>query len=174
MVHKIISIFLLLICISADAQQYLSDDGLITFFSQAPLEDISAKNNKVSASYDLQTNKIFFQLQIQDFIFPNPLMQEHFNENYLESDLFPKSTFVGKVIQNKDGKATVEGNLTIHGRTNEIKVEGLLRKEKDKVDISAEFVIELEDYNVDIPRIVMYKIAEEIRLKVNIKLIELK
>ena len=65
-------------------------------------------------------------------------------------------------------------NLTIHGRTNEIKVEGLLRKEKDKVDISAEFVIELEDYNVDIPRIVMYKIAEEIKLKVNIKLIELK
>ncbi len=74
--HKIISIFLLLICISADAQQYLSNDGLIIFFSQAPLEDISAKNNKVSASYDLQTNKIVFQLQIQDFIFPNPLMQD--------------------------------------------------------------------------------------------------
>jgi polyisoprenoid-binding protein YceI len=172
--HKIISIFLLSICISAEAQQYLSNDGLITFFSQAPLENISAKNNKVSAAYDLQTNEIVFQLQIQDFVFPNALMQEHFNENYLESDLFPHSTFVGEVMQNKNGKATVVGDLTIHGETNEMKVEGLLRKERNQVTIFAEFEVKLEDYNIKIPRIVMYKIAEEIEIKVNIELKEVK
>jgi hypothetical protein len=174
MAPKIISIFLLLICISADAQQYLSKSGLITFFSQAPLEDISAVNNKVSAAYDLQTNEIVFQLQIQDFVFPNALMQEHFNENYLESDIYPKSTFSGKVVQNKNGKATVNGDLTIHGKTNKIKVDGALIQNKKSVIISAEFGVKLEDYNIKIPRIVMYKIAEEIEIKVNIELKEVK
>ena len=101
-------------------------------------------------------------------------MQEHFNENYLESDIYPKSTFSGKVIQNKNGKATVQGDLTIHGKTKKIKVEGLMIQNKKSVVISAEFAVKLEDYNIKIPTIVMYKIAEEIAVKVTIELKETK
>ena len=172
---KIIKIFLILIiCQSVSAQIYMTKEGTISFFSSAPLEDISAINKKVSAVYDSTSNEIVFQLQIDDFIFPKPLMQEHFNENYLESDIFPKSVFVGKVIQNKNGKAIVLGELSMHGKTNKIKVEGLLKQEGDKVIISSDFIVKLEDYNIEIPTIVMYKIAEEIEVKVVIELIEVK
>ena len=133
MERLITSFFFLILCVNLNAQQYLSEDGVITFFSEAPLENISAENKKVSAVYDSKSNEIVFQLQIEDFIFPKPLMQDHFNENYLESDIFPKSLFVGKVIQNKNGKAIVVGELSMHGKTNRIKVEGSLKQEDDKV-----------------------------------------
>jgi len=172
MAHKIISIFFLLFCFTTDAQKFLAKEGVITFFSEAPMEDIAAKNRKVSAAYDKDTKQLIFQLNIKDFIFHNPLMQEHFNENYLESDIYPKSIFKGKVIGQDVNIAKVEGSLTIHGKTNKIKVEGILKQEKKAINISAEFIVKLEDYDIEIPTIVMYKIAEEIEVKVNITLKE--
>ena len=171
MVHQIISIFLFLICFYANAQQYLAKDGTITFFSNAPVEDISAINNKVSAVYDAKTKELVFQLNITDFIFPKSLMQEHFNENYMESDIFPTSTFVGKVVSHKNEVANVEGKLTIHGETNFINVAGNLLIHENTVYISAvKFIIKLKDYKIKVPRIVMYNIAEEIEIKVNIEM----
>ena len=172
MVRKIISLVLLLSCFSVNAQKYLAKDGVISFFSEAPMEDIKAINNKVSAVYDNDTKQLIFQLYIKDFIFPKALMQEHFNENYLESDLYPTSTFSGKVISQSLGNSIVEGDLKIHGKTNKIKVDGILKKENDTVNISAIFIVKLEDYDIKIPTIVMYKIAEEIEVKVNIELKE--
>ena len=171
MVRQIISIFLFLICFSANAQQYLAKDGTISFFSKAPVEDISAINNKVSAVYDAKTKELVFQLNITDFIFPKSLMQEHFNENYMESDIFPTSTFVGKVVSHKNEVANVEGKLTIHGETNFINVAGNLLIHENTVYISAvKFIIKLKDYKIKVPRIVMYNIAEEIEIKVNIEM----
>ena len=173
MVRLITSIVFLFTATQLFAQQYLVNNGEISFFSEAPMEDITAINNKVSAVYDNDTKQLVFQLDIKDFIFPKALMQEHFNENYLESDIYPKSIFSGKVIS-QDGKNTiVAGDLTIHGKTNKIKVEGILKKEKRVVNISAEFTVKLEDYDIEIPKIVMYKIAEEIEVQVNIELKEI-
>jgi len=174
MVRQIINFILLLSCFTVNAQKFLADDGSISFFSEAPLEDITALNNNVSAVFDASTKNLVFQLKRGDFIFPKSLMQEHFNENYLESDIYPRSTFSGRVVHNKDGKAIVKGNLTLHGETNKIIVDGILTKNKESVFISAEFVLKLEDYNIKIPKIVMYKIAEEIDVKVNIELKERK
>ena len=169
--RQIISIFLFLICFYANAQQYLAKDGTISFFSKAPVEDISAINNKVSAVYDAKTKALVFLLNITDFIFPKSLMQEHFNENYMESDIFPTSTFVGKVVSHKNGVSNVEGKLTIHGETHFINVDGNLLVHENTVYISAvKFIINLEDYKIKIPRIVMYNIAEEIEIKVNIEM----
>ena len=170
MVRQIINLVLLLSCFSVNAQKYLAKDGVISFFSEAPMEDITAINNKVSAVYDKDTKQLVFQLDIKDFIFPKALMQEHFNENYLESDLYPRSTFTGEVISQDLQKAIVEGDLKIHGKTNKIKVSGILKKGNNTVNISAKFIVKLEDYDVKIPTIVMYKIAEEIDVEVNIKL----
>ena len=158
-----------------EAQQYIGKTGVITFFSEAPMEDISAINKKVSAVYDAKTNDIVFQLKIKDFIFPKSLMQEHFNENYLESDIFPNATFQGKVLDPKtyvqtNGKTRVEGDLTIHGQTNKIIVEGEMARNKDKIKINAKFSVKLVDYNIDIPTVVMYKIAEEIEIDIDIEL----
>jgi len=173
-VNRIIIVILLISSINLQAQKFIGKNGEISFFSEAPMEDIDAVNKKVSAVYDSKTNDLVFQLEIKDFVFPRSLMQEHFNENYLESDIFPKSIFTGKVIS-QDGKiAIVAGDLTIHGKTNKIKVEGILKQEKKAINISAEFIVKLEDYDIEIPTIVMYKIAEEIEVKVNIELKERK
>ena len=97
-------------------------------------------------------------------------MQEHFNENYLESDIYPTSIFSGKVVVSKNDTATVQGDLTIHGKTNKIKVIGSMIYNKESVFISAAFSVMLEDYDIRIPKIVMYKIAKEIDVTVNIEL----
>ena len=170
--NRIIIIILLIYSINLQAQKFIGKNGEVSFFSEAPMEDIKAINNKVSAVYDSATKALFFQLKIIGFVFPNALMQEHFNENYLESDIYPRSIFSGKVISQDGKNAIVEGDLTIHGKTNKIKAEGILKQEKNTVNISAEFIVKLEDYNVKIPTIVMYKIAEEIEVKVDIELKE--
>ena len=174
--RKIISFLVFfLIFLNCSAQQYIANNGIISFFSEAPLEDFSSVNNKVSAVFDASTNDLVFQLKISDFIFPIALMQEHFNENYLESDIYPNSTFLGKVIEIKNREiTTVQGNLTIHGKTNTINVDGVMIQDNESVFISALFSVKLEDYNIKIPKIVMYKIAEEIDIKVNIELKKIK
>ena len=172
--NKVIIIIVLIFSTNIHAQKFIGKNGEISFFSEAPLEDIKAINNKVSAVYDIDTKQLVFQLEIKDFVFPKALMQEHFNENYLESDLYPRSIFTGKVISQSLEKTIVEGELKIHGETNKIKVAGMLKKENNTVNISAKFIVKLEDYDVKIPAIVMYKIAEEIDVEVNIKLKEVK
>jgi len=165
--------FILILCFLSSncfSQQYISNNGKITFFSYAPIEDIKAENKKVSAVYDFSTNEIVFQLYISDFNFRKKLMQTHFNENYLESDKYPKSTFVGKVTELKEGNAKVQGMLSIHGITKEIEVSGTLVKKKDAVSILSEFKIKLDDFNILIPKIVMYKIAEVILVNIDIEL----
>ena len=172
--NKLVIFLFLTLSVQVNAQRFTGKNGKINFFSETPIEDISAVNNKVSAVFDGSTNDLVFQLNITDFKFPIALMQEHFNENYLESDLYPKSKFIGRVVNIMDEQATVSGDLTIHGITNSIKMVGSFIKSKNSVLINAQFIIKLKDYNIKIPKIVMYKIAEEIEVKVNIELIELK
>ena len=169
MIRKILPL-LFFISIDCYSQQYIANDGEITFFSFAPIEDIKAVNKKVSAAFDISNNDIVFQLYISDFNFRKKLMQTHFNENYLESDIYPKANFVGKVFALEEDSAVVRGLLTIHGVSNEIEANGMFIKNNNSIKISSEFNIKLEDYNVSIPSIVMYKIAEEILVNVEIKL----
>ena len=168
--NRVIIIILLISSINLQAQKFIGKNGKISFFSEAPMEDIKAINNKVSAVYDSDEKQFIFQLNIKDFIFPKPLMQEHFNENYLESDIYPKSTFIGKVISQDAATTIVEGDLTIHGKTNKVKLAGNLYQENNTVNISSNFTVMLEDYDVKIPKLVMYKIAEMIDIKVAIQL----
>ena len=169
MIRKILPL-LFFISIDCYSQQYIANDGEIIFFSYAPIEDIKAVNKKVSAAFDISNNDIVFQLYISDFNFRKKLMQTHFNENYLESDIFPKANFVGKVFALEDDSAIVRGLLTIHGVSKEIEANGMFIKNNNSIKISSEFNVKLEDYNVSIPTIVMYKIAEEILVNVVIKL----
>ena len=170
--NKLITLILIFFVTNLYSQRFITKEAEISFFSEAPIEDISAKNNKVSAVYDDKTKQLVFQLNISDFIFPKPLMQEHFNENYLESDKFPKASFSGIVGQlNESTIAT--GTLKIHGESNEVEVKGILVKSNDSVMIDASFRIQLKDFNIKIPKIVMYNIAEEIELTIIAKLKEI-
>ena len=155
------------------SQRFITNDAEISFFSEAPIEDISAMNNQVSAVYDFETNQLVFQLNISDFIFPKSLMQEHFNENYLESDKFPRASFLGNIDEFDNDNIIARGTLKIHGESNKVEVKGSVVKTNGLVIVEATFKIQLKDYNIKIPKIVMYNIAEEIEVTIKAELKEI-
>ncbi len=168
--------------VSTQAQRYITKSGNITFFSDGPLEKIEAVNNKVNAALDSQSGMFVFKVLMKSFVFEKALMQEHFNENYVESDKYPVATFKGKVTNisdvnfNKPGdyQAKVTGQLTIHGQTHPVKTTGTFTVYDKGVKGKSQFTIKLIDYNIEIPSIVSGKIAKEILITVNIDLKPLK
>jgi len=171
---------LILICLLFStqliAQQYYTNKGKVSFFSEAPIENISAVNENVSAIVDSQAGGFAFRLKIVDFTFPNSLMQEHFNESYLESEKYPISTFTG-VIDNfsdldlsNEQNLVVNGSLSMHGISKDAQMKATAQMINDELHISSTFDVALEDYDIDIPKIMMYKIAETIAVTVEIKL----
>ena len=127
-IFLLIAIFSLSITIVSGQGKYFTKSGKIDFFSTTPVEDIKALNKSVSAVLDVNTGNIQFSILMKGFQFKKGLMQEHFNDSYVESDKFPNSEFKGQIINNneinysKNGNNTakVKGMLTIHGVTNEI------------------------------------------------------
>ena len=165
--------------LSVHAQKYMTKNGNIMFYSETPMETIKAVNDQVNAALDIQTGEIVFKVLIQSFQFPKALMQEHFNENYMESDKFPNSTFKGKITNissidfSKEGTydAVIEGDMTIHGVTNHISEKGTIIVETgDKIHATSKFLVKVADYNIKIPGTVINNIAESIEVTVNVDL----
>ncbi len=160
------------------AQKYITKTGHIRFFSTTPMEDIEAHNRQVNAALDAQTGELVFKAMMKSFQFEKALMQEHFNENYVESDKFPNSTFKGKIVNIKDvdfardGKyeVTIEGDLTIKDATNKIKEKGTLEINGNKVIGLSTFNILIADYNIKIPAAVANNIAKSIRIDVDVNM----
>lgn len=165
---------LLLVLVTADVacgQKYISEKSYIRFFSDATLEDITADNKKGSSIFDAASREIVFSIPINEFQFAKSLMQEHFNEKYMESDKFPKSTFQGH-IENFDPEARgvqqarAVGKLLIHGETREVEIPGTIEKRGEKLLMKAKFIVRLEDYKIAIPQILWKNIAEQVEVTV--------
>jgi len=175
----LLSICLLAIVgLSANAQKYITKNGHIYFHSEAPLETIEAHNKQVNAAIDATTGDFVFKVLMNAFVFEKALMQEHFNENYVESEKFPNGTFKGKIVNlkeidfSKPGKypAKVAGDLTIHGITQQIEEKGTLEITKESVNATSKFTLKIADYNISIPGAVAGKISEEVDIYVDLKL----
>ncbi|PQJ81389.1 YceI family protein [Polaribacter glomeratus] len=164
--------FFLFIAISNGQEQYLTKNGAISFFSKAPIEDITADNNQVLSIVDATSGKMAISILIKSFMFKKALMQEHFNENYLESDTFPKATFKG-VILNFDTlkdtatKLQVKGVLTIHGISKEKTIEANFKRTKETILVDGDFIVVLDEFNVEIPAVVEKNIAKQIKVSFN-------
>ena len=156
------------------AQKYLTRTGVVTFYSTSIIEDIEARTDQVSALVDLQGSQLAFTIPIKSFQFKRTLMQEHFNENYMESDSFPKSTFKGSVLdfdasalaKGLPQRITVEGDLTIHGVTKHVTVTGGIEQQKGTLLVNAYFSVAPADYNIEIPLLVRENIAKTVGIKV--------
>ncbi len=163
------------VSLTAKAQLYKNkaDATIISFFSKAPLEDIDATNKKATIVLKTTTNDIQFGVAMLSFKFPKPLMEEHFNENYVESAKYPTCTFKGKIKETidytKDGenKVTVKGNLDLHGVAKEIEVPGTLTVKGNTIILNANFKIKVTDYKIKVPSMYVQNIAEEVDVKVN-------
>jgi len=180
-IFKTLFILAVLLFVSASvvsAQKYSTKNGRISFFSETSAEKIEAQNSQVNSALDIQTGDFVFKTLIRAFEFEKALMQEHFNENYLESDKFPSSTFKGKVSNlkeinfSKDGKynVTVEGDLLIHGITRKISVKGIFEIMAGSIFGDARFNVLLKDYNIKVPNTVINNISESIEIKVSVEL----
>jgi hypothetical protein len=172
---RILLVVMLALVQLTQAQKFVSKNAHVWFYSHTPVEDIEAHNHQVVSILDHATGDLAFNLLVKAFTFKIALMQEHFNENYMESDKYPKSTFKGKITNidkisfKKDGvyQAEVSGELTIHNVTRPVTAQGTLEVKGGSVIARAEFIVAPKDYNIAIPSVVENKIAREIEISLD-------
>ncbi|MDF2449666.1 MAG: YceI family protein [Bacteroidota bacterium] len=169
------TLFAFICSLSLNAQLYRSKAGnsSISFFSKAPLEDIEATNKKPTIVLRTTTNDIQFGVPMVGFKFAKPLMEEHFNENYVESDKYPTCTFKGKINETidytKDGEhqVTAKGTMNLHGVSKEVEAPGTLIIKGKEITITSTFKMKVADYNIKVPSLYIQNIAEVVDVKVN-------
>jgi hypothetical protein len=154
---------------------FMTRSGEITFFSSTPVEDIEAENKSVTCILKTQTGELAFMLFMKSFSFERAAMQQHFNDDYVHSDEYPKATFEGSISNadgmdfSKDGKYEVDviGNLTIHGITREVSESGTIEIKDGKIHLDAVFDIQLSDYDVKVPSNMLKNISNDIEITVD-------
>ena len=176
-IHLICIVVLTVMASNVMAQgRFITKNGHISFYSEASLENIEAHNHEVLSIIDLETQQVAVSMLMKAFAFEKSLMQEHFNENYVESDKFPKSTFKGSFTSaeaidlGKDGVYEVEvsGDLTIHGVTKPVTTKGTIEVKEGQVTTTTRFMVAVKDYEIEIPKVVVENIAEEIEITVEL------
>lgn len=173
-----IIVFLLFLVQPLSAKEiYFTRTGNISFFSTAILEDIKAINSQVTCVMDLESGMVSFRVFIPGFIFENALMQEHFNENYLESETFPTANFNGKIdewetlqLSEIEQEITLSGKMTIHGVSMDISEKGHIFMKNGLILGKTIFKIKVADYGIEIPKIVRDNIAKQVDITVDLKL----
>jgi len=159
------------------AQIEVSKTSEVSFYSKAPIEDIYAVNKASEFVINTANYEVEVEIPSHGFSFKKPLMQDHFNENFMESDKYPKSYFKGKIQDSvdfsKEGnfKVKVMGKMTIHGVERDKTLEGTITIKGQEISIHSEFNIHLKDFNVKIPKIYTKNIAEDVLVMVNATLI---
>jgi hypothetical protein len=157
------------------SQKMMTRTGEIKFEASMPaFEEIAGKNYSVSCILDEATGDFVALALVKAFKFKAPLMEEHFNENYMESSKFPKATFKGKIVNfdakklsSKKTEFDLEGDLTIHGVTKKIKTKLALVVNAGKITATSLILVKPQDYNIEIPSLVKDKIAENVKVSIN-------
>ena len=160
--------------------KFFTKTGKISFYSKATLENIEAHNRSVTCVLDAKTGNVQFSALVKGFEFEKALMQQHFNENYLESDKYPRAEFKGQITNNsdinyaKDGtyNAKVKGKLTLHGETKDVETDGTITVKGGKVQAESDFTLQLPDYKIKNEK--LNNISNTIRVTVNCMLEPLK
>jgi hypothetical protein len=150
-------------------QRFFAEKPSIKFFSDGLVEDITAANEKVTSIFDAKNGDIAYLMNVKDFQFVNKLMQTHFNEKYMESEKFPKSSFQGKITgfsfpASGTQQVRATGKLTIHGVARDIEVPGTIEVSGSKLILKSKFLVKLEDYNITVPQVVWDKIAQQVEV----------
>lgn len=171
---------LVLLVLGAQAAQaqskFMTRTGRVSFFSTSIIEDIEAQNAAAVAVIELGSNQLAFSIPIKEFVFKRTLMQEHFNENYMESQKYPRATFSGRftgidpAIMGVAGPhpIQVEGDLTIHGVTHHVNVPGTLELKSGLLLAHAYFSVAPADYGIEVPLLVRENIAKIVSIRVSL------
>lgn len=170
---KIIILFLLIGNFSMGQDKLITKTGTITFEASVPsFEEVKAKNSGASCVVNTKTGEIASLVLMKGFRFKVALMEEHFNENYVESDKYPKATFKGRIenfdiskITTTATNYTIKGKLELHGKVKEISIIAKIRKEKDGIEIVSDFTVNTDDFNIEIPSVVSKKVTKKVNVR---------
>ena len=181
MLKRLLSLILLVSSASVFGQgKYIAKNAFISFFSSTPMENILGESNEVVTILDASNGKVVVQALMTTFHFKRALMEEHFNENYMESSKFPKGKFEGIIMGfNKDmltspvSNIQISGQLTLHGIEKTITVPGTIGLENGKLVATSKFQVVPEDYKIEIPSLVRDKIAKQMDITVKVNYIPL-
>ena len=154
--------------------KFMTKTGKVSFFSTSIIEDIEAHNTTAASVVDIGGGQLAFSIAVKEFTFKRTLMQEHFNENYMESDKFPRATFAGRfagldlATLTTPGLHTVsvEGDLFLHGVTHHITVQGTMELKSGQLLVFSYFSVAPADYNIEIPLLVRENIAKIVSIRV--------
>jgi len=165
-------------CISyANAQVYKYSSGSVSFFSKTSMEDIDAHNPTPNVLINLANNTIAVITQNMDFKFQNKLMEEHYNEKYVESEKYPMAVFTGKIIENidlnKDGVYTVNvaGKMKLHGVEKERTITGTITVKNGQIQLFSKFAMKCSDHNITIPSLIGAKVSDTVDATVDVILV---
>lgn len=157
--------------------KYFTRNGTLSFFSKTPMENIEAKNHQASCVFNSETGEIAVSAQMKGFEFEKALMEEHFNENYVESHKYPKATFKGKIvifssvsISDVAEEVKINGIINVHGVDKEINSTATILKKNDTYEANSTFVVSASDFDIKIPKAVINNIAEEIEVSIHLQL----
>lgn len=175
MKKTILVIFTLITINNLFAQRYYTKTGNITFDASSSIVEVIGINKNVISVFDVNTGQFEFSSNIKEYHFKQSLMEDHFNENYMDSEKYPKSTFKGFITNissvnfNKDGiyPVTVKGILEIHNVKRNIETNGMFTVSGGIITTNSEFKVELKDYNIEVPGVVVDAISEIAKIKVN-------
>ncbi len=176
MKFNIILCLMALCVMQARAQKYSTIKSSVVFFSDAPIEDITADNKSGIALLDVASKQVAFSIPIAEFIFEKALMQEHFNEKYMETEKYPKASFQGtlnnlSMTTHTDQSVVASGKLNIHGVTRDVSIPGTIRVETDgTIKLRSTFVVQLKDYKISIPKLLWENIAEQVEVTIDFTL----
>lgn len=180
-IFKLLGLFFLITVISSpiSAQKYLTKTGHAYFMSHTDVIDIDGNNNLVGAVVDAETGDIFVKVLIKAFEFTLATADTHFNETYMESDKFPSATYKGKIpmlpnadlSEDAEYDVETEGKLSIHGITRDIKQAGKLIVKNGEISIKCDFVVSIEDYKIEVPKLVKDRVAKQVDVNIDLTLL---
>jgi len=167
-------IVLLLTSLVVSAQDKMTTKtGKITFEASVPaFEEVKATSETVTCVLAPKSGEIASQALMKSFRFKTALMEEHFNENYIESDKYPKATFRGKINEFDASSLTatakdytIQGKLEMHGRTKDISMPAKIRKTDAGIEIVSNFTLNTDDFGIEIPSVVKNKVSKKVNVK---------
>jgi len=172
--NKFLLFFTLIICFSftTKKEELIERQGQITFFSYTSVENIQATNNQARSLFNPETNQIAVSILMRAFVFKKSLMHEHFNESYIESDLYPKATFNGSIIDfdaktNSAQTKIIKGDFTLKNKTKPVEIKAKITKTNNGYNIEGRLDVLIDDYNINVPPLLSPNISKKIEVSFN-------
>ena len=177
--RNLLLINFLVLTFLANSQKMLTKSGAISFDGSVPaFEAVKAKNEAVTCVFNSSNGQLASLVLLKAFKFKTALMEEHFNENYVESDKYPKSILKGKLVDfnisdlsDVPKEYTLKGNIELHGVRKDILIKVFLTRINNSLEIVSNFIINASDFDISIPAFTKSKLTDAIKVKVEFTVI---